>query len=297
MIRLAVLAAAVVAALPASGAASPSPCGPFLCVRITAAGPVPAIVDAWPGQTVWFRSDDPTQPTTVTFDRGQCSVSFAPNLASGCPIGEAGTHTFIVTGFGAGTGAIVVRTVERVTLEAEGSVVIYGHGVRLRGHIYRPPHDGPPPPPYFALPLTALPAAGPATATEIQVAPPSVLSGGKPSFPPWEAIVRPLVRTTYVAEWFGARSAPVDIDVRPHVTMRRRGGRLAIQIRPAEPWGGRHVVVQRLGRDGLWHGVGRAVVGASGTATFAVRSRGTPVRAWVPPAFGYLAGWSAPVDA
>jgi hypothetical protein len=291
--RLAVLAFVVAAAAPGSLEALPVPCG-GLCVRLTETGPTPAYLESWPGQRVWFMRAHPTQPSEVSFAApATCRPQFAPTGAGACHFTASGTYSYAVTGFGAGHGTIVVRTVEWVTLRPLRAVVAYGRGVRFSGRVYVPPHDGgPPPPPYLERALLGRPADGPETSMPVQFAPDYSLSGLTPAHLEWSAILRPRIATAYVASWRGERSPAAEIDVRPWVEVRRAGRRLAIAVRPAGPWRGRHARLQRRAPDGSWLDVARIGLSGAATATVRIVPRGAPVRVYVPAAPGYVPGWS-----
>jgi hypothetical protein len=275
------------------------PCG-VKCIRLTEHGPTPTVLEAWPGQTISFKSEQPGVPTVVTFDRpGACALPFGVGLARACNFTESGRYEYSVDGYGAGRGAIVVLPVDWVTLDPPRAVVVYGRGVRLSGRIYLPPNNGePPPPPFCQMAVLARPAARAETATTVKVAGAcGSRSAVTPTYLAWSATLRPIVGTSYVATWRTRSSAPAEIEVRPRVDARLDGRRLAIAVRPARPWRGGHAVLQRLAVDGSWRGVARIALTRRATAIVTVRRRGSPLRAYVPPRFGYVAGWSAPLDA
>jgi hypothetical protein len=61
----------------------------------------------------------------------------------------------------------------------------------------------------------------------------------------WRVAVAPTIQTTYQASTVSEVSAPLDIHVRPHVSLKRRGGRFVLRVISTANYEGRFVLIQR----------------------------------------------------
>jgi hypothetical protein len=61
----------------------------------------------------------------------------------------------------------------------------------------------------------------------------------------WRVTVAPTIQTTYQVRTVSESSAPLDIHVRPHVSLKRRGGRFVLQVVSTASYEGRFVLIQR----------------------------------------------------
>lgn len=114
----------------------------------------------------------------------------------------------------------------------------------------------------------------------------------------WRTVVTPTIGTTYEARTENEVSAPVEIRVRPHVSLRQRRGRFVLRVISTVSYEGRYLFIQRRVR-GRWVRLARVTVSRD-PRRFNVRlPRGTSrVRAYLPRAQagpGYVAGVSAVV--
>jgi hypothetical protein len=115
-------------------------------------------------------------------------------------------------------------------------------------------------------------------------------SGGR-----WRTVVTPTIRTTYQARTVSEVSAPLEIHVRPHVSLKRRGQRFVARVVSTASYEGRFLVIQRRAQRG-WRRLGRVVVSRTPRRFEIPLPRGSSrLRAYLPRSqagAGYVAGLS-----
>ena len=104
----------------------------------------------------------------------------------------------------------------------------------------------------------------------------------------WATYVTPSTKTSYRAEILGDRSVPVEVQVRPRVTLRRlTRSRVQVRVLFGHELGGETITLQRLRpasgwvdtRIGALREIGRTKAGVVSGATFKARRLSGPVRA------------------
>jgi hypothetical protein len=90
----------------------------------------------------------------------------------------------------------------------------------------------------------------------------------------WSYLARPIIRTSYLANWNGVTSRPTVIGVRPKVRFRRIGrARFVTRVVAARSFRGRKVKFQRRTSAGRWVTVKRVRLNRRSAATFRTRFR------------------------
>ena len=114
----------------------------------------------------------------------------------------------------------------------------------------------------------------------------------------WRLVVSPTIQTTYQASTVSERSAPLDIHLRPHVSLKPRGRGFVLRVVSTASYEGRFVLIQRRVSK-RWHEVGRVVVSKTPRGFNIALPKGTSrLRAYLPRSqagAGYVAGVSTPI--
>ena len=82
----------------------------------------------------------------------------------------------------------------------------------------------------------------------------------------WTFVVRPLVRTTYLAVWGGTTSSPLEVRVQPFLDLDLKQSVLSVRARAVRSLAGRSVVVQLRRPGGAWRNVRTLELDGSGRA-------------------------------
>jgi hypothetical protein len=114
----------------------------------------------------------------------------------------------------------------------------------------------------------------------------------------WQTVVMPTIATKYEARTVSEVSAPLEIHVRPHVSLKRRGGRFVVRVISTASYEDRFVLIQR--RSGrAWKRIARVAVSRTPGRFEVPLPRGVSrVRAYLPRSQagrGYVAGISPAV--
>jgi hypothetical protein len=114
----------------------------------------------------------------------------------------------------------------------------------------------------------------------------------------WQTAATPTIGTKYEARTASEVSAPLEIHVRPHVSLKRQGRRFVVRVISTVSYEGRFLVIQRRSA-GSWKRIARVVVSRTPGRFDVPLPRGlSRVRAYLPRSqagSGYVAGISPTV--
>jgi hypothetical protein len=316
---LGLAAAALLAMLAAAGSALAV--GPP-AVTLSPSGPTPTTISARAGEPILFLTPLGASPSRIVFNSAPCDPLILPalgpcpvlelpppNVTVGCDpsadclvgtgiqLWDLGSFSYQVSGFGAGTGRVVVTPNGHLT--AVPDVVTFGNRVRLGGYFGFANAFPPFSPPRTRIGVTVLArslrqdAYAPIGAT--------VTIGGY-----WSARARPLIETTYriswvesdwASSWDRVRSEGIMVRVRPKVTLEEVARRTFIaRVKALSSYAGKRANVQRLVR-GTWTTIATLSLDRHSRATFNLSGLpgGSRIRVLVPLSQaqpGYVAGFS-----
>jgi plastocyanin len=216
--------------------AAPTSLAADATVTIGANGFSPTSVTIEQTESVTWRNND-QQAHRVVVQGTQCNLSLQPNQSSSCTFGTPGTFNFSdpgETGSGFRGTISVTRAPQRgVSLDAgvgQDNIVIFGGALTLTGFV------------------TSNQSGESVAITEdpLGVDPPRRVTVTTTTDGAYRLRVQPRVRTTYTAEWRGAKSRVFTALVRPRVGLRKVGrNRFAVTVVAGDSFAGNDVVIQR----------------------------------------------------
>jgi plastocyanin len=272
---LVVLAAAVALARPAAAAT--------IDVRIERTGFVPDSVTIAAGDTVRWTNRDTANHQVVSDSGAFASAILRAGQSYSFTFREAGTFRYRDALKPAERGTIrVTGPPPGVSLAVTAPIVVYGTQTTLQGTVSSKLAGE-------QVTLLQAPYGGPGYAPLSVV---TTTTGGAFSIP-----VTPTILTAYAAQYRGATSAEVRVQVRPRLTLMPSGRRLLARVMGATSFAGRYVYLQRRSSFGQWVSVARFRLGAaSGKLFWPLRRRGVSVyRMYMTveqAGAGYLETWS-----
>ena len=187
---------------------------------------------------------------------------------------------FLVASLAAGAALSASPPSDVVTIRADRAVVVYGRAVVLSGTV---------PPELASRPVEI--AMQPHGAPFRRLATSPLAPDGS-----WRYAVRPGITSVFVARLGDAVSATVTVAVRPHVTLRARGGAFFARVLAGRSLEGRRLLLQRRTARGDWRTVTRVTISRR-PRRFRARLRPgrSYVRVFLPAREagpGYLPAWS-----
>jgi plastocyanin len=215
---------------------APTSLGADATVTIGPNGFSPPSVTIEQTESVTWRNND-QQAHRVVVMGTQCNLALQPNQSSSCSFGTPGTFNYSdpgETGSGFRGTITVTRAPQRgVSLDAgegQDNIVIFGGSLTLTGFVTSNQSSE-------SLTITADP---------LGVDPPRRITVTTGTDGAYRLRVQPRVRTTYTAEWRGAKSRALTALVRPRVGLRKVGrNRFAVTVVAGDNFAGSQVLIRR----------------------------------------------------
>jgi plastocyanin len=272
----ALLALSVLALSPSAGAA-------VVDIRIDRTGFVPTSVTINAGDTVRWTNRDTADHQVVSETGAFVSAILKAGQSYSFTFPNGGTFRYRDGLKPAERGTVVVNAPPpSVTMAATPTIVVYGGQTHLVGTVSSKAAGDQ---------LTIVQSVQGAAATQLTVA--TTAAGGAFDVP-----VAPAIQTTYTAQYRGAASSGVIVQVRPKLTLMPNGrGWFRTSATGAHTFAGRWVYLQRRSGFGQWVSVGRYRLGAASGRIFRVPNRRGVARYRMfmtinQAGAGYLESWS-----
>jgi plastocyanin len=250
MRTLTILAAAVavLAAAPHAAAATAQ-------VRITSTGFSPATVTIRAGDRVTWTNRDTRNHQIVSDSGAFASPILRPGRSYTFTFRTAGTYRYRDALFPRRRGTVRVQGVPpAVSIGATEAIIFHGGETRLQGVISS----------RRAGETVTLWAQPHGQASFVQLAVATTVADGV-----FDVITKPAFLTSYYAEYRGARSETIFVQVRPRITlMPNRPGWFLTRVTGDRSFHGRWVYLQRRNQFGQWVSIGRLALGPNSGRLF-----------------------------
>jgi plastocyanin len=250
MRTLTILAAAVavLAAAPHAAAATAQ-------VRITSTGFSPATVTIRAGDRVTWTNRDTRNHQIVSDSGAFASPILRPGRSYTFTFRTAGTYRYRDALFPRRRGTVRVQGVPpAVSIGATEAIIFHGGETRLQGVVSS----------RRAGETVTLWAQPHGQASFVQLAVATTVADGV-----FDVITKPAFLTSYYAEYRGARSETIFVQVRPRITlMPNRPGWFLTRVTGDRSFHGRWVYLQRRNQFGQWVSIGRLALGPNSGRLF-----------------------------
>lgn len=272
----------VVAAAVAALAAAPHAVAATAQVRITGTGFSPGSVTVQTGDRVTWTNRDTRRHQVVSDSGAFASPILRPRQSYSFTFRAAGTYRYRDALFPRRRGTVRVQGVPpAVSIGATASMLVHGGETRLQG-VVSSRRAG------ETVTLWAQPWG---QASFVQLAIATTVADGV-----FDVITKPGFLTHYYAEFRGARSETIFVQVRPRITLLpgRRGWFLT-RVTGDRPFAGRWVYLQRRTRFGQWVSLARLALGPNSGRLFRIPRTAGTYRIYMTvnqAGVGYLDSWS-----
>jgi plastocyanin len=262
---------------------APSAGAAVVDIRIERTGFVPATVTINAGDTVRWTNRDTADHQVVSETGAFASPILKASQSYSFTFPNGGTFRYRDGLKPAQRGTVRVNAPPpTVTMSATPVIVVYGSQTHLVGTVSSKA---------AGEQITIVQSVQGAAATQLAVA--TTAAGGTFDVP-----VAPAILTTYTAQYRGAQSSGVIVQVRPKVTLMPSGrGRFLARVTGAHTFAGHWIYLQRKSGFGQWVSIARYQLGAQSGKLFRkpIRRGGARYRVFItinPAGDGYLESWS-----
>jgi plastocyanin len=251
-------------------------------VRITGSGFSPATVTIEAGDGVRWTNRDTRNHQVVSNTGAFASPILRPGQSWTFVFRASGGYRYRDALFPSRRGTVRVRGIPpAVSLGATAPIVVHGGETHLQGQISSKRAGE-------TVTLWTQPYG---QASYVQLAVATTTTDGV-----YDVITKPGVLTNYYAEYRGARSEPIFVQVRPKLSLLpgRRGWFLA-RVTADRPFAGQWIYLQRMNRFRQWVSTGRFELGRNSGRLFRIPRTAGTYRVFITinqAGAGYLESWS-----